>query len=326
MAIDWVQYLSNLVPAHAKGIVAVLKSCCGGHGYDGVTVSYQIRGLHAAPLGLGDHHDPRYDDMVVSAPFVQLQSPQEQQQSPTTTNTTTTTLLPPDVDITCLPQLDLYLYPSRELQDSFSTNQALVYTLVVVSLFGATALVLALYDATVRRRQGTIRTRLQQQERIVSNLLPTELRRCVLPSLRRRQRQEQEPPPNSSDATLDHRSQLGDAANNPINDDHDVEEFHSLQSESPHGDDDDDEEYLEDCLRLTPPPHERLVYNEEDGLPHSNYQALANRFFQTTVIHAVRAFGSNATTTTTRKTSVSPLTNMYCILCICCCSCSYRIL
>ena len=290
MAIDWVQYFQNLLPAHVQGIVAVLKSPCQGLGYDGVTVSYEIQGLNAVPLGLGDRHDTRYDHMVVSAPFVQLQQrPEASNQQEGSDN----------VQDTCIPQLDLYLYPSKASEESYQSNQAMHNTLAVVALFALTALVFLIYDATVRRRQWTVMTRVQRQQRLVSNMFPTELRRRVF--MNRKKKTDRQ---RGTDSEDDNETGMGDnttlasrrtrnrrrrrLVGNPQEEE---EEDDFLERHV-----DEDEEFFEQCLFLDAKQgkqsrHRRRGGNTTEDGSGRTISALANRFFQTTVIHAVGSSG-----------------------------------
>ena len=193
VAIDWVTYFENLLPDNANGIIAVLKSPCDGVGYDGVAVTYEINGLNAVSMGSGDLHDPKYDDRVVSAPFVQFDYPDNVEE------------LTGGID--CMPQLSLFLYPSKRFEDSYRTNEALIYTLAVLAIFGFTALVFAIYDFSVRRRQIAVMTRVTQQHRIVANMFPTKIRDRLYAHTSRDREEDfvdlldpENPSPSSSDA------------------------------------------------------------------------------------------------------------------------------
>eukprot|EP00980_Cylindrotheca_fusiformis_P016206 scaffold4815_cov107-Cylindrotheca_fusiformis.AAC.3 len=170
--LQWLDYFKNLLAEGEEGIVVVIESACPklthvGGLYDRWTVTesdrniitYQVDGPHAVFLGENDLHDPNYDALVVSEPFVDLHIDQSQ--------------LP---EGSCVPVLTLHVYPSAELEDSFKTNNDIIYTVVVIVIFAFTSIVFLLYDYSVGRRQRTVMDRIAKQDRIVSDVFPTAIR------------------------------------------------------------------------------------------------------------------------------------------------------
>eukprot|EP00980_Cylindrotheca_fusiformis_P003089 scaffold719_cov117-Cylindrotheca_fusiformis.AAC.9 len=187
--LPWLDYFKNLLAEGEDGIVVVLESACpkvdedlfedlgeqlgeqfgidddalfGSQHHresDRNIITYQVDGPNAVMLGETDLHDPKYDALVVSEVFVDLQIDQSQ--------------LPAG---SCVPVLTLHVYPSAELEDDFHSSNAAIYTIVVIAIFVFTTFVFLLYDFFVGRRQRTVMERIMKQDRIVSDVFPTAIR------------------------------------------------------------------------------------------------------------------------------------------------------
>eukprot|EP00980_Cylindrotheca_fusiformis_P003083 scaffold719_cov117-Cylindrotheca_fusiformis.AAC.3 len=170
--LPWLDYFKNLLAEGEDGIVVVLESACprliengAQYGRQNLTqsdrniITYQVDGPHAILLGEGDMHDPKYDALVVSEVFVDLHIDQSQ--------------LPEE---SCVPVLTLHVYPSAELENDFHTDNATIYTVVVIAIFVFTSFVFLLYDYSVGKRQRTVMERIMKQDRIVSDVFPTAIR------------------------------------------------------------------------------------------------------------------------------------------------------
>eukprot|EP00980_Cylindrotheca_fusiformis_P016352 scaffold4870_cov135-Cylindrotheca_fusiformis.AAC.2 len=169
ISLHWLDYFKNLLADDEDGLVVVLESACprllgsgawlDNTGSERNIITYQIDGPKAILLGEGDFHDPMYDALVVSETFVDLDIDQSQ--------------LP---EASCVPVLTLHVYPSAELENSFQTDNATIYTVVVVAIFAFTTLVFLFYDYSVGKRQRTVMDRIVKQDRIVSDVFPTAIR------------------------------------------------------------------------------------------------------------------------------------------------------
>eukprot|EP00980_Cylindrotheca_fusiformis_P024218 scaffold11660_cov113-Cylindrotheca_fusiformis.AAC.1 len=170
--LPWMGYFTHALAKGEDGIVVVLESACPKLVEAGITtgrenltesdrniITYQVDGPNAVMLGETDLHDPKYDALVVSEVFIDLDIDPSQ--------------LP---EGSCLPSLTLHVYPSAELEASFQTNNPIIYTVVVVVIFVFTSLVFLLYDFSVGRRQRTVMDRIAKQDRIVSDVFPTAIR------------------------------------------------------------------------------------------------------------------------------------------------------
>eukprot|EP00980_Cylindrotheca_fusiformis_P019552 scaffold6776_cov124-Cylindrotheca_fusiformis.AAC.7 len=168
----WLDYFKNLLAEGQDGVLVVLESTCPKLKNDDALqlaenltesdryiITFQIDGPDAVMLGEADLHDPRYDGLVVNEVVVDLDIDQSQ--------------LPKR---SCVPVMNLRVYPSAELEDSFKTDNDIIYTVVVVVIFAFTSLVFLLYDFSVGRRQRTVMDRVAKQERIVSDVFPAAIR------------------------------------------------------------------------------------------------------------------------------------------------------
>lgn len=149
VVLSWAKYFQNLLPDSGNGIYVVLKSSCG------FVTTFLVRGLVAEELGLGDHHDPKYDGMEIQYDFVNFNIDG--------------TEVPEDV---CIDKLTLYLYPSDDLKANYTTSDPWVYMLVVLGIFLLTSLTFLLFDWAVRAREAKVMDRVKLQDKIVSNLFP----------------------------------------------------------------------------------------------------------------------------------------------------------
>eukprot|EP00980_Cylindrotheca_fusiformis_P010899 scaffold2482_cov116-Cylindrotheca_fusiformis.AAC.9 len=150
--IPWLEYLKNVLAEGIEGIFVVLESATQGESLTKIerkAVTYQINGRDVVLLGEADLHDPEYDAFGKSTVLVERRG---------------------------VPILTLHVYPSAELEDSFQTNNDIIYTVVVVVIFVFTTLVFLLYDFSVGRRQRAIMERIMKQDRIVSDVFPTAIR------------------------------------------------------------------------------------------------------------------------------------------------------
>eukprot|EP00980_Cylindrotheca_fusiformis_P005314 scaffold1136_cov146-Cylindrotheca_fusiformis.AAC.27 len=172
ISLPWMGYFTDLLADGEDGIIVVLESACPKLVEDGIPsgrenltesdrniVTYQVDGPNAVLLGEADLHDPKYDSLVVNIVFLDLGVDQSQ--------------LP---EGSCVPKLTLHVYPSAALEESFKTDNSLIYTVVIVVIFAFTCLVFMLYDFSVGRRQRTVMDRIVKQDRIVSDVFPTAIR------------------------------------------------------------------------------------------------------------------------------------------------------
>eukprot|EP00980_Cylindrotheca_fusiformis_P021018 scaffold8039_cov89-Cylindrotheca_fusiformis.AAC.2 len=129
--LHWLDYFKNILTDGEFGVIVVVKSACPNlcsdvlqaRGTSSSVVSYRIDGQNAEYLGDSDKHNPQYDDMEITDIFVDLGIDESD--------------LP---EGTCIPTLTLHVYPSEDLQQSFQTSNAIIYTVVVAVIFIFTSL------------------------------------------------------------------------------------------------------------------------------------------------------------------------------------------
>eukprot|EP00980_Cylindrotheca_fusiformis_P017838 scaffold5650_cov121-Cylindrotheca_fusiformis.AAC.6 len=166
--LPWVDYLKNVLAEGEDGIIVVIEISCPTFLEDGTQtlknverniVTYQVNGPDAVLLGEADLHETEYDDLVVRKGSSRL--PFDPSELPAGS---------------CVPMQTIRLYPSAELEDSYRTNNDIIYTVVVVVIFAFTTLVFLMYDFSVGRRQRIVMERIMKQDRIVADVFPTAIR------------------------------------------------------------------------------------------------------------------------------------------------------
>jgi hypothetical protein len=150
-------------------MVVVVESC-------GLNYTFQLIGGQQPPhsaivefLGSGDRHDRSYQDLRVLVPFVVAGTNRRD------TNTTALQLVPPPP---C--QHNLYLFPSRQMQSAFETNEPVVYAVAVVCIFLFAVAVLIIYDCIVSIRQHKTETEANRTDAIIEQIFPARIREQLL--------------------------------------------------------------------------------------------------------------------------------------------------
>jgi hypothetical protein len=116
-------------------------------------------------LGRGDHHDPKYDGMAITRKLDETFS----------VSRYSGVKLNSDV---CF--FTLYIYPSDEFRDIYTTNNAIIFSISVVLIFSFVTLVFFIYDANVERRQKVVLNTAEKSSAIVSSLFPSSIRDQML--------------------------------------------------------------------------------------------------------------------------------------------------
>ena len=163
MVLDSNTYLKNILPeTGADGIYVVLHSKCAAGG--GFTFTYEINGMDAINVGIGDLHDPAYDHLEISSDFVSFGDANADKEGGN------------GDDGVCIPHLTVSLYPSKKLEDTFHTRDRYLYTAGAVAIFAFTTLIFCMYDMSVKRRQNIVMARLIQEDKLLSNMFPEAIR------------------------------------------------------------------------------------------------------------------------------------------------------
>ena len=164
--IHWMGFFREVLPPNVVGLVIVLRDTCANGAY-----TYRIDGEVVTPLGLGDLHDPSYDNMRQRLSFESLND--------TIIADGTRNGLPLDTDI-CSMIIDTY--PSDTFKDTYTTSLPITMTTAVAIIFTLTACVFLLYDRLVARRQNIVMEAARKTNAIVTSLFPKQVRDRLLTS------------------------------------------------------------------------------------------------------------------------------------------------
>jgi class 3 adenylate cyclase len=117
-------------------------------------------------MGKGDLHDTHYDYLGQKMTFEELIRPEDRRIERFTEVTLSSEYCP----------YILNVYPSADLENNYVTNNATIYTVVIVVIFAFTGVLFLLYDFVVERRQRNVMKRAVQSRAIVSSLFPAAVR------------------------------------------------------------------------------------------------------------------------------------------------------
>jgi hypothetical protein len=159
--INWMSYFRHVLPKNMRGIVFVLRDPHGS------AFTYEIDGVDVVPIGNGDMHDTKYDDMKKSGSLALLENIADG----------TRHGVPLDQEH-CNFTLDVY--PSNTFYDIYSTNTPIVITVSVALVFILTACMFLVYDRLVERRQSVVLRIAEQTTAIVASLFPKNVRDRLL--------------------------------------------------------------------------------------------------------------------------------------------------
>ncbi|CAB9526582.1 Guanylate cyclase (Partial), partial [Seminavis robusta] len=149
--VHWMSFWSNLLPSSLQSIIVVMSDSCQNE------YTYAITGTEVSPLGEGDLHDPRFDDMKRFASFEAIDSIQDG----------TKDGLPFNKD-EC--SISIEVYPSHEFYDTYNTSAPVLFTCSILGIFLFTAIMFVLYDRLVERRQEIVMRKATQTDKIVASL------------------------------------------------------------------------------------------------------------------------------------------------------------
>lgn len=127
--------------------------------------TYIIEGSEAHVLGLGDLHDPTFDEFMRKGTF-----------SIDTLDDGTISGVP--IDQKC--SYNLYVYPSQSYYEGYITTSPLTITLVIVAVFIFAIITFLCYNRLVERRQKRILKKATQSSALVSSLFPKNVRDRLL--------------------------------------------------------------------------------------------------------------------------------------------------
>jgi class 3 adenylate cyclase len=152
------EFIRNILQPGSDGMIVVFENECQE------SFTYQVNGPETIFLGIYDKHETRYDDLVVTRGFRDLIG--------LSNHDTTYSGIPLDTEY-C--PYTVHIYPSSEMETLYTTNKALVFTIVTVFSFLVLGLVFALYDFKVERRQKRVLSSAIRSSEIVSSLFPSSV-------------------------------------------------------------------------------------------------------------------------------------------------------
>ncbi|KAG7339562.1 adenylate and guanylate cyclase catalytic domain containing protein [Nitzschia inconspicua] len=152
--ITWKGFFENILVEKSEPVYAVVTNRCAGK-----TSTFLIEGAEATFMGNFDAHDSRYDGLERSAGFADF-AYSEEFLNAIDGHACTYTLL---------------VYPTKQMEDMYSSNDPWIYAAVVIAIFIFTAIAFFLFDCLVQRRQKLLSTTAARHNAIVSSLFPKKI-------------------------------------------------------------------------------------------------------------------------------------------------------
>jgi hypothetical protein len=142
-------------PTHGS-IIAVLKTSAGD------VLSFEISPNNSTYLGIGDWHEPSYDEYEVSKDLDKVVDLSSDTSSPLDWNTTQGSFR----------GYSLHIYPADSFKNAFVTSQPAKYSAIVASIFAFSLIMFAAYDILVERRQKHVMSEAKKFNTLVDSLFP----------------------------------------------------------------------------------------------------------------------------------------------------------
>ena len=152
--LPWDTYLNNLLPSGVNGIYCILHDSCGE------MYTYNIDGLTASFLGVGDLHDMKYDKYAKRIDFDAVSNNTE------------------GTEGDC--RYWLTVYPSATLQRQFQSSTPTKYAGIVFSVFVTMTITFLVYNHMVVRKNNKIITTAACASAIVSEIFPAGVKDRML--------------------------------------------------------------------------------------------------------------------------------------------------
>jgi len=160
----WNQFFSSLLHEEqdtqdtaGDGMVVVVSSSC----QQDLVFTYQLSGADPVFLGMGDYHDPAYDDVVQYTHLLEIYDAKFDGQTQ-------------ENSLVC--DYFLAIYPSAAVEQQVSTDMPAIFAVVMTMLFVLAAVFFVVYDYFVQRQQREVMAELARSNAIVSSLFPAEIR------------------------------------------------------------------------------------------------------------------------------------------------------
>jgi Adenylate and Guanylate cyclase catalytic domain len=147
------------LPPGSDGIHIVFRNPCSA------SFTYQFNGPNVTYIGVGDHHQRKYENFGKSSPLNELKK--------FSIRGSVYTGAPIHGDH-C--PITLHLYPSDEMKEAFSSYNAIIFAFTALLIFAFTSVVFYLYDSKVESRQAKVMKSAVRTSAIVSSLFPSGVR------------------------------------------------------------------------------------------------------------------------------------------------------
>ena len=140
MTFYWRDLIKDILPPQSNGIVVTFENSCGQ------TFTYQVNGPETKYLGQGDRHEHEYDHLEKESPLTQLDAFSIRDRAYTGL---------PVSEKGC--QYTLHVYPSNEMEQEFTSNDPIIFTVAAVAIFAFTSLVFIFYDTMGKFHDNLLR-------------------------------------------------------------------------------------------------------------------------------------------------------------------------
>jgi Adenylate and Guanylate cyclase catalytic domain len=160
----WRALIRNILPDGDHGIVVVFENACTD------PFSYEVKGVVAVYLGVGDKHNPKYNRHSISSKLSELRKFAVRESA------YTGAMLDED---SC--PFTIHAYPSDHMRAVLLTTNPVMYAAIVLLIFAFVSIVFYFYDMKVERRQSMVMNAAVRSSAIVSSLFPSEVRDRIYP-------------------------------------------------------------------------------------------------------------------------------------------------
>ena len=158
IAIYFREIIRNVLSPGSNGMIIVIENSCSE------TFTYQIDGPNVTYRGIYDSHDGKYDHLVMTAILTDLLD--------ISTGESVYSGVPIDEE---LCPYTLRLYPSEDMENTYTSNKAIIFMLVTLCSFVVLTILFIAYDSSVERRQQKVLSSAVRSSTLVSSLFPSSI-------------------------------------------------------------------------------------------------------------------------------------------------------
>mmetsp|Transcript_2532 Transcript_2532/g.6835 ORF Transcript_2532/g.6835 Transcript_2532/m.6835 type:complete len:598 (-) Transcript_2532:14-1807(-) len=158
----WRNFIPSNFPVDGDLVDVVISNTCGQE----YTFRIDEANNELDLVGKGNLHDTKFSSYVKSTELEKYDDAVRLASG----------VSPPDEDLDQFCRYQFFVYPTQDLQDEYVTDEPLIFTIIVCTIFVFTTAVFFLYDFFVRRRQRLVMDRATRTGEIVSSLFPENVR------------------------------------------------------------------------------------------------------------------------------------------------------